>query len=172
MESKDKVEISECGKQDLDTLCQIEDIAGACYGNIVPGYTRPFVPYEAFVNAYNKGVRFFGARLGGELAGFIGYRTQKEDCFIRGLFVLPEHQGRGIGSELLRYLQCIARKENRKSIFLLTHPEAFWAVSFYIRKGFRFAGEDLDTARLWPEEPGSISTNISNGLFVPMVKTL
>ncbi len=71
----------------------------------------------------------------GELTGFMGL----VDGYLAALFVAPEHQGKGIGTRLLKL-----GKKIRDELELCVYAENRRAVRFYREQGFRLAGERVE----------------------------
>ncbi|MDP3881726.1 MAG: GNAT family N-acetyltransferase [Nanoarchaeota archaeon] len=57
---------------------------------------------------------------------------------VRYMFVLPEHQGRGIGKEILSALESYALSQKAKVIKLNSRENA---IPFYERQGYQVSGE-------------------------------
>jgi GNAT superfamily N-acetyltransferase len=78
------------------------------------------------------GVRFWGYESDGELIGVMGVQRAGDVDLIRHAYVLPDRQGRGIGSALLEHL----RGMSHGRILVGTWADAEWAIGFYRRHGF------------------------------------
>ena len=72
------------------------------------------------------------------LQGVMGSQDVHDVTLIRHAYVRPEHQGRGIGYELLAHLL----SETSRSILVGTWASASWAIRFYERHGFRLTSRD------------------------------
>jgi GNAT superfamily N-acetyltransferase len=64
-----------------------------------------------------------------------------EGCELVTFFILPEHQGRGIGAALLTALEAVAREQRHKH--LLVHASLTGA-GFYERRGYHRTGHIFD----------------------------
>lgn len=62
----------------------------------------------------------------------VGYASADGE-FLNHLYVLPEHQGRGIGSALL----AVVKEHSRDGVKLWTFEPNEAAIRFYVRHGFR-----------------------------------
>lgn len=82
----------------------------------------------------------------GERAGFLhlqtvtDYFTAAQNCHIADLAVAPAHEGRGIGSALLRFAEGWARQHRCRHLTLAVFPGNERARALYERRGF---GTDL-----------------------------
>lgn len=61
------------------------------------------------------------------------------DDFLAAIFVLPESQGKGVGSSLLKMI-----KENHSTITLCVFKKNVHSLAFYQHQGFRILSEDID----------------------------
>ena len=78
----------------------------------------------------------------GQVAGFLGLWGEH----IEGIFVSPEHQGRGIGKALLQ-----GAKERCRTLTLNVYQDNQRAAAFYRREGFSVAEKDVDPDTGQPE---------------------
>jgi len=76
------------------------------------------------------------AEIGGLAIGFGSIDTRATEQ-IKHLYILPEHQGTGIGARLLKALEEIGRRAGLDRLRLHSAPGA---VRFYERHGYREAG--------------------------------
>lgn len=84
---------------------------------------------------------------GGKIVGFISLIGN----YIGGLFILPEWQGKGIGSQLIR----LAQKE-RGSLTVGVYAKNKKAREFYIKCGFFYESEEVQ------QETGEIVVTMKN----------
>lgn len=87
-----------------------------------------------------KGVDGLVAELNGETVGFArtAYDPAEKRFTIASLYVLPEHQGKGIGMELLLHAEKIGAHYGVDSVWLGVMEENARALSWYQRIGFTF----------------------------------
>lgn len=100
-------------------------------------------------NYYPSTLPGFFAFSGDELAGFLFYEPQGDDCEIVVFEVFNKHQG--TGSRLLNLLITQAKKHSFKRIYLMTHNDNLDALRFYQRRGFSICGiriNSMDCARM------------------------
>lgn len=100
---------------------------------------QQFSAQDSYYREYYVGARFDLIKVDGEVVGRL-YVDRDQERFpgeirLMEITVLPEHRGRGLGSEILGQLMAEARAEGRS---LTIHVERFnRALSLYFRLGFR-----------------------------------
>ncbi|MEO8167017.1 MAG: N-acetyltransferase [bacterium] len=77
-------------------------------------------------------------------AGFAKTRFNSDEkkFYLQSLYVLPEHQGKGIGSKLLDAVEEYARTFDVDSIWLGVMSQNLAALDWYRRIGFQFEQEE------------------------------
>jgi GNAT superfamily N-acetyltransferase len=150
--------IVEYGPERVETIFEIEKRATARYDEIVPGFMGELMTLDGLRAIYGEGVRFFCAEIDGVPAGTIGYLVADGIAFIRGLFVDPKFQRRGVGAALIAYHAGLARAEGATRQMLLALAEAYWARDFYAKLGFEEVLQDKDAliASYWKPIPDSM----------------
>ncbi|EIT86212.1 GCN5-related N-acetyltransferase [Fictibacillus macauensis ZFHKF-1] len=98
---------------------------------------------------------FFVAEVEGNVVGFANYAAGKEEGVLAlvALYVLPEHQGTGIGTALL---QVGMQLQNVHTMEVDVEQENTIGMTFYVAKGFTvtetfqddFDGHTLETVRM------------------------
>lgn len=169
------MKIKLCEHGDLKKISFIEQEAGRRYSEIIDNFEEPFMPYSEFVKAYNEGVKYFGAVSDDdEIIGFIGYRNKGTTALVRGLFVLPEYQRKGIGETLFRHLEELARKDSVKELMLLAHKQAHWAVSFYEKHGFHEVSKNMNILleKYWAPLPEGLQCAANENVMKIMRKMI
>jgi ribosomal protein S18 acetylase RimI-like enzyme len=95
---------------------------------------------QGYVDASNRDETYEVAVAGGKVIAFCG-RTQET---VKGLYVDPDWQGRGIGRELLARAETILRSEGSTMIVI---ESSLSAEAFYVSCGFRKVSEEKRTSR-------------------------
>ena len=146
--------LRECRSEDFDTVVAIINAAAEAYRGVIPPdrWHDPYMPAEELRREIAAGVCFTGHEEAGSLVGVMGVQPVRDVHLIRHAYVLPSHQGQGIGSALLRH----CRERTEGPILIGTWAAAHWAIRFYQREGFRLvpgerAGELLSTYWNIPE---------------------
>lgn len=126
--------IRPCDANDLPIILRIINAAAEAYRGVIPAdrWHEPYMPPEELRSEIAAGVVFTGCASGGELVGVIGIQPVKNVRLIRHAYVLPEWQGRGVGSRLLAKLH----RRDELPLLIGTWRAASWAINFYQRHGF------------------------------------
>ena len=85
----------------------------------------------------------FVADLEGAPAGYVALERAGDAVRVDQLFVSPEHEGEGIGRQLLEYAEGFAISEQALSLQVVVSVGDRRATDFYRGRGFVPAGEDL-----------------------------
>jgi GNAT superfamily N-acetyltransferase len=104
-------------------------------------------------------VEFWGYEDGGELLGIMGIQPGGDVNLIRHAYVVPDSQGRGIGSALLEHLLGLATRP----MLVGTWGAATWAIRFYERHGFVYVGPERTAELLrayWDIPERQIDTSV------------
>ena len=75
-------------------------------------------------------------RTAGRCSAIMGIQPVRDVNLIRHAYVVPDSQGRGIGSALLEHLLALATRP----MLVGTWAAATWAIRFYERHGFEYVG--------------------------------
>ncbi|HET6696703.1 MAG TPA: GNAT family N-acetyltransferase [Gaiellaceae bacterium] len=85
----------------------------------------------------------FVADLEGAPAGYVALDRAGDAVRVDQLFVSPEHEGEGIGRQLLEYAEGFAISERALSLQVVVASDDRRASTFYRGRGFVEAGPDL-----------------------------
>jgi GNAT superfamily N-acetyltransferase len=169
--------IRPCDEADFDAVYAVINAAATAYDGVIPldRYHVPYMPAGELRGEIAAGVRFWGWYGAGEggpgesdgaevLRGVMGIQDVDDVTLIRHAYVLPEHQGTGVGSGLLAHLMGLPHQP----LLVGTWADAAWAVRFYERHGFRLvtpAEKDRLLRRYWhiPERQEETSVVLRYG---------
>ena len=78
------------------------------------------------------------ARADGEPVGFAAWHRADETATTKldKLYVLPEHQGRGVGRRLIEHVEAAARADGAHALVLNVNKHNAKSISAYVRCGF------------------------------------
>ena len=135
--------IGRCTAGDLDPILTIVNEAAEAYRGIIPAdcWHEPYMTRSSLTTEIAAGVNFWGWVEEGALLGIMGLQSVRDVTLIRHAYVMPSHQGKGIGGSLLTSLA----KQATGALLVGTWAAADWAIRFYQRHGFRLvAVEEKD----------------------------
>lgn len=127
--------IRPCGEADIPVIEIIINEAARAYRGVIPAdcWHEPYMPQRELLAEIAAGVQFWGWEDSGALIGVMGIQKVRDAMLIRHAYVLPAHQGRGIGGALMAGLV----RESSGKLLVGTWTAAEWAIRFYQRRGFR-----------------------------------
>lgn len=116
------------------------------YGSFIPrsdleNYFENHYNLEALMKLMaTEGIDGLLAEVDGEVVGFARTKYDKvENRFtVTSLYVLPQHQGKGLGQQLLESAERIAKRYGADSVWLGVMEQNTRAVEWYQRIGFTF----------------------------------
>jgi len=128
-------EIRHIWEGEFDDVYNIINDSASAYKGIIPAdrWHEPYMTREHLKSEIDDGVEFCGYYENGKLAGVMGIQDKKAVLLIRHAYVSTHRRNAGIGGKLLENL----RKDSSKPILIGTWADAFWAVKFYEKNGFR-----------------------------------
>jgi GNAT superfamily N-acetyltransferase len=137
------VVIKQCQSQDFEAIYTVINDAATAYRGVIPPdcYHEPYMPVDELRREMAE-MSFFGWWDGEELVGVMGFQRVKDVTLIRHAYVMTSWQGRGIGSKLSDYLKSLCETQR---LLVGTWADAFWAIAFYGKRGFRLLpdGDEL-----------------------------
>ena len=121
---------------DFESLLNVINDAAKAYNGIIPQdrWKEPYMSAEELRGEIASGVQFYGWFKDNSLVGVMGIQSVKDTTLIRHSYVCTKYQGRGIGSQLLKYLIGLAETPE---ILVGTWQDAFLAIRFYEKHGFK-----------------------------------
>ncbi|MFC1895824.1 GNAT family N-acetyltransferase [Thermodesulfobacteriota bacterium] len=132
--------IRQCAAADFSDIHEIINDAAEAYRGVIPDdcFHEPYMSREELVQEIDDGIVFWGFEAGGRLAAVMGIQDKAEVDLIRHAYVRTRLRKQGIGTRLLQHLE----KSTEKPILIGTWKDASWAVSFYLKNGYRLVAED------------------------------
>jgi N-acetylglutamate synthase-like GNAT family acetyltransferase len=108
------------------------------YKKIIPPkyFKEPVLTPDELLEEFKK-MTFYAYRMEEVTIG-VAALTLIEDNVgqIRWVYILPEHQRKGIGTALMNYVEKEATKMKLQRLKLLTSDKACWAKNFYSKLGY------------------------------------
>jgi len=155
--------IRQCNQNDTKRIYFIVNEAARAYEGVIPAdcYHQPYMPM-AELEGEMKRVTFFGWEDSGELVGIMGLEPVKDVSLIRHAYVLLPRQQSGIGSKLLQH---ILNTATTTRILVGTWADAWWAVDFYKKHGFRLMSDKDELLNTYWDVPlRQIDTSVVLGI--------
>jgi GNAT superfamily N-acetyltransferase len=127
--------LRKCIETDFDAIYDIINDAAQAYRGVIPSdlWHEPYMNREELRHEIDDGVVFWGYEAGKQLLGIMGMQDKGEVILIRHAYIRTRMRRQAIGTLLLRHLQAMTKKR----ILIGTWASASWAVSFYMRNGYR-----------------------------------
>ncbi len=155
--------IRELSSKDAQVIYEIINQAAFAYKGIIPAdcYHEPYMPEEELLSEM-KSMTFFGWEERDKLVGVMGFQPIKDVTLIRHAYVLPDYQGKGIGTKLLNHLK---QMTNTRHLLVGTWADATWAIEFYQKQGFNFMPNKDDLLmKYWDIPNRQIETSVVLGV--------
>ena len=155
--------IEKLTKRDVNVIYDIINRAARVYQGAIPEdcYHEPYMPLDE-LRVEMDHITFFGWKEDGRLLGVMGFQPIKDVTLIRHAYVLPQSQGKGIGTRLVNHLRQITTS---KRLLVGTWADASWAVEFYQQRGFTLLPDkDMLLMRYWNIPQRQIDTSVVLGI--------
>lgn len=127
--------IRRCDSGDFDKIYEIINDSAQAYKGIIPEdlWKEPYMSKEELHHEIESGIVFWGYEEDGEILGVMGIQDIQDVTLIRHAYVRTDKMRKGIGSKLLTHL----KTKTSRPILIGTWADAFWAIRFYEKHGFR-----------------------------------
>jgi GNAT superfamily N-acetyltransferase len=147
-----------CRASELDELYSIINEAARAYEDVIPDDCcgRPYIPIEELEQEFHR-IQFYGWEEDDQLVGVMGFEPIKDVTLIRHTYVLPSHQRRGIAGRLINFLK---EKVNTKRTLVGTWADAWWAIEFYEKHGFKLLPDNKLLNVYWDIPDRQVETSI------------
>ena len=157
--------IKELSSEETQIIYDIINQAAFVYKGAIPEdcYHEPYMPREELIREM-KSMSFFGWEEGDKLVGVMGFQPIKDVTLIRHAYVLPDYQGKGIGTKLLNHLK---QMTSTRQLLVGTWADATWAIDFYRKQGFKLMPhKDELLMKYWDIPKRQIETSVVLGMEV------
>lgn len=153
--------IVKCNQKDFNDIYEIINDASIAYKGIIPEdrWHEPYMPELELKNQITDGVEFWGYKEGQQLIGVMGIQYKGEVTLIRHAYVRTSERSKGIGGLLLKHLNSIAITP----VLIGTWMDAKWAISFYLKNGFRLLERqeiDILLPKYWTIPTRQVETSV------------
>jgi GNAT superfamily N-acetyltransferase len=155
--------IRELSFKEAQVIYEIINQAAFAYKGLIPAdcYHEPYMPEEELFSEM-KSMTFFGWEKRDKLVGVMGFQPIKDVTLIRHAYVLPDYQGKGIGTKLLNHLKRITKTRH---LLVGTWADATWAIEFYQKQGFKLMpNKDALLMKYWDIPKRQIETSVVLGV--------
>ncbi|HLE75566.1 MAG TPA: GNAT family N-acetyltransferase [Candidatus Bathyarchaeia archaeon] len=126
---------------EFDSMLNVVNDAAQAYKGVIPEdrWKEPYMPTEELRKEIESGVEFYGWMENSALVAVMGIQLVNDVTLIRHAYVLTNHQRKGIGTKLLKYLMSLARTS---TVLVGTWEAAYWAIRFYEKHGFKLVSKE------------------------------
>lgn len=157
--------IKKLSAKEAQVIYEIINQAASAYRGAIPDdcYHEPYMPKEE-LRQEMKSMTFLGWAEKGKIVGVMGFQPIKDVTLIRHAYVLPDYQGKGIGTRLLNHLKQITRTRH---LLVGTWVDATWAIEFYQKHGFKLLpNKDELLIKYWNISQRQIETSVVLGIEI------
>lgn len=135
-----------CREADAGAMLAIINTAAQAYREVIEldCWRDPYMTVSELRAEVGAGVRFIGCEIEGALVGVMGIQRILDVDLIRHAYVMPPHQGDGIGAAMLSRL-CSGHPG---PILVGTWAAAEWAIAFYRRHDFHLVSDESTSTLL------------------------
>jgi len=153
--------IRNCDARDFDEILNIINDGAQAYRGVIPSdrWKEPYMSSSELKHEIEDGVAFSGWEDDRSLAGVMGIQDVQDVCLIRHAYVRTQQRNHGIGSRLLAHF----KERTNRPILIGTWSDAFWAIRFYEKHGFKVVDpqqKDLLLKRYWKIPARQIETSV------------
>ena len=153
--------VRSCRTDETALMLEIINSAAKAYERVIPAdcWHDPYMSSSQLASEIAAGVNFLGCEIGGSLAGVMGFQSVDDVDLVRHAYVLPHHQGHGIGGTLIRHIEA----RTTRQILIGTWTAAAWAISFYKGHGYQLVSEsdkNMLLRKYWTVSQRQIDTSV------------
>jgi len=126
--------------KDASEVLSVINISNAeAYRKIIPPqyFKEPIFTYEDILEKFRE-MTFYVYEMEDRIIGVAALEPRGDLANIRFVYVLPQHQRKGVGTSLVRYIEEEAKRLGfRKLRVPYVDMNADWAINFYKKLGYR-----------------------------------
>ena len=157
--------IEELSVRDAGTIYEVINKAARVYRGRIPEdcYHEPYMSEQELLRELRR-VTFFGwhGPENGTIVGVMGFERVLDVTLVRHAYVLPDHQKKGIGADLLARVE---RLTPAGRLLVGTWRDAAWAIRFYEKHGFKLMPDkDRLLEKYWDIPRRQIETSVVLGI--------
>ncbi len=157
--------IRSCVSGEIGAVYRIINEAARAYEGVIPAdcYHQPYMSLEELEREMER-MTFYGWEEEGRLVGLMGFEPVKNVSLIRHAYVLPERQKRGIAGNLLNHIVGLV---TTSELLVGTWADAYWAIDFYKKRGFRLrTDKDELLKKYWNIPQRQVDTSVVLGMEI------
>jgi len=140
------------GTKDIKAILSVINRSNSeAYRRIIPPkyFKEPVLTPEELLKEFEK-MTFYAYKIENTTIGVAALRFEDDRMGqIRWVYVLPEHQRKGVGTSLLKCIENEAVKGRLMKLRVLTNDSAYWAKNFYSKLGYKMVSK---ISRLWGDD--------------------
>lgn len=113
------------------------------YKKIIPPeyFREPVLTLDELLKEFEE-MTFYTYRVKDYIIGVAALKVKRNEVGrILWVYVLPEHQRKGVGTSLVNHVENKAVRMKLKKLRVLTNENAYWARKFYKKAGYKMVGE-------------------------------
>jgi len=100
-------------------------------------FKEPVLTMDELLEDFER-MSFYAYRIGKDTVGVAALKMLNDEVGqIRWVYILPEHQRKGVGTSLVNHVENEAVKMRLKKLRVLTNDNAYWAKTFYSKLGYK-----------------------------------
>jgi len=144
--------IYRAGTKDIKAILFVINRSNSeAYRKILPPkyFKEPVLTPEELLKEFEK-MTFYAYKIENATIGVAALKFEDDGMGqIRWVYVLPEHQRKGVGTSLIKYIENEAVKGCLKKLRVLTNDSAYWAKNFYSKLGYKMISK---IPRYWGDD--------------------
>jgi len=144
--------IFRAGTKDIQAILFVINRSNSeAYRKIIPPkyFKEPVLTLEELLKEFEK-MTFYAYKIENATIGVAALRLEDGSMGqLRWVYVLPEHQRKGVGTSLIGYIENEAGKRRLKKLRVLTNDSAYWAKNFYSKLGYKMISK---ISRPWGDD--------------------